>query len=123
MYNKVTLNKRYTKKNISFSSAILIISGHYNYSCLDMYQDHAIKECATNHLQEESLCIKFDDSLENGNRGCSDMGNKLYDFCRRQHPNRKCDFNMKNFIKATDENQPSRNISIEYLCKGTKYIK
>ncbi|XP_076075964.1 uncharacterized protein LOC143046770 [Mytilus galloprovincialis] len=90
---------------------------HYKYSCLDMYQDHAIEECAANHLQIESLCIKFDDSLENENLGCSDMGNKLYDFCRRQHPNRKCDFNMKNFTKATNENQPSRSISIEYLCK------
>ncbi|CAG2236380.1 unnamed protein product [Mytilus edulis] len=92
---------------------------HYNNSCLDMYQDHAIEECATNQLQEYSLCIKFDDSLENENRGCSDIGNQLYDFCRRQHLNRKCDFNMKNFTKAPNGNQPSRSILIEYLCKGT----
>ncbi|CAG2242848.1 unnamed protein product [Mytilus edulis] len=36
-------------------------------------QDHAIEQCATNQLQEYSLCIKFDDSLENENRGCSDI--------------------------------------------------
>lgn len=88
-----------------------------------MDQKRTIKDCATNHLQEEILCIKFDASSENQNQRCSGIGNKLYDFCRREHPNRKCVFNMKNVLKATNENQPSRSISIEYLCKGTNYIK
>ncbi|XP_052069368.1 uncharacterized protein LOC127708513 [Mytilus californianus] len=97
----------------------IIIKREFKYEFLNIEQEHTINDCKTSQLKEDSLCITLDTSYKKQDVDyiCNDIGNNLHKFCKTEHPNENCVFNLFNILEEADEWQPSKAISIEYVCK------
>ncbi|CAC5419477.1 unnamed protein product [Mytilus coruscus] len=103
------------------NSVYRIIKREFKYEFLNIEQEHTINGCKTSQLKEDSLCITLDTSYKKQDVDyiCNDIGNNLHKFCITEHPNENCVFNLFNILEEVDEWQPSKAISIEYVCEGT----
>lgn len=89
-----------------------------------MDHENKIEDCKINQLQENSTCVKFEFSTDHAiGEICRnqdyEVGHLLYRFCLKTKPPEICVYNLKSILSTETEQQPpTKNISIVYSCKG-----
>lgn len=98
----------------------------FNQTCLSIYQQNEIEECATFYLQSESLDLTVYPYFTNSNNGEKCIGiedeivRNLAHVCRTQHLYSNCTFDLASLIWNYSDGcfTFKKKVLITYLCSG-----